>query len=118
MQHSQTNLSSKGGIRLDSYVYTVEAFKEAKNKLNEGGFIYLSFFVQTPELGYKIFKMLEKSFGLKPLVLKSEVNSRFVFVISQNKINLNLNELKYFKKYETFDKEDLYKINLSYDEQF
>ena len=24
---SQTNLSSKGGIRLDSYVYTVEAFK-------------------------------------------------------------------------------------------
>ena len=60
--------------------------------------------------------MLEKSFGLKPLVLKSEVNSRFVYVISKNKINLNLNELKYFKKYETFDKEDLYKINLSYDD--
>ena len=27
---SQTNLSSKGGIRLDSYAYTIEAFKEAK----------------------------------------------------------------------------------------
>ena len=37
---SQTNLSSKGGIRLDSYVYTVEAFKEAKKKLNEDGYIY------------------------------------------------------------------------------
>ena len=26
----QTNLSSKGGIRLDSYVYTIEAFRERK----------------------------------------------------------------------------------------
>ncbi len=37
---SQTNLSSKGGIRLDSYVYTVEAFKEAKGKLNKDGYIF------------------------------------------------------------------------------
>ncbi len=41
---SQTNLSSKGGIRLDSYVYTVEAFIEAKNKLKNNGYICLSFF--------------------------------------------------------------------------
>ena len=36
---SQMNLSSKGGIRLDSYVYTVEAFKEARSKLNKNGFL-------------------------------------------------------------------------------
>jgi len=113
---SQTNLSSKGGIRLDSYVYTVEAFIESKNKLNENGFIYLSFFVQTPELGYKIFKMLEKSFGYKPLVLKSEVNDRYVFVTTKNKMNLNFEKLKYFKKYEVFNKENLFKIDLSYDD--
>ena len=81
---SQSNLSSKGGIRLDSYVYTVEAFSEAKDKLNSNGFICLSFFVQTPELGYKIFKMLEKSFGSKPLVLKSDVNDRYIFVATKN----------------------------------
>ena len=30
---SHANLSSKGGVRLDSYVYTVESFYEAKKKL-------------------------------------------------------------------------------------
>ena len=42
---SQSNLSSKGGIRLDSYVYTVEALTEAKNKLKSDGYIFISFFV-------------------------------------------------------------------------
>ena len=78
--NSQTNLSSKGGIRLDSYVFTLEAFEEAKKSLSENGFLYLSFFVQTPELGFKLFKMLEKTFGEKPIVLKSETNDRYIFI--------------------------------------
>ncbi len=113
---SQTNLSSKGGIRLDSYVYTVESFIKAKEKLNTNGFICLSFFVQTPELGYKIFKMLEKSFGSKPLVLKSDFNSRYIFIAAKNKPNIYLDKIKYFKEVNTYNAEGLYKIDLSTDD--
>ena len=114
---SQTNLSSKGGIRLDSYVYTIEAFEEAKKILDSNGVMCLSFFVQSPELGFKIFKMLEKVFGFKPLVLKSEVNSRYIF-IAKNNINskLNIENLKFFKKSKIFDSNENFKIDLSTDD--
>ena len=113
---SQTNLSSKGGIRLDSYVFTLEAFEEAKKSLSENGFLYLSFFVQTPELGFKLFKMLEKTFGEKPIVLKSETNDRYIFISKKNSSELfDLSKLKYFKKINNFDSSD-YKIDLSTDD--
>ena len=53
---AQSNLSSKGGIRLDSYVYTVDAFKESKKSLKEDGFIYIGFFVQPQNLVIKYIK--------------------------------------------------------------
>ena len=113
---SQSNLSSKGGIRLDSYVYTVEAFTEAKNKLKDDGYIFISFFVQTPEIGYKIFKMLEKSFGLKPAVLKSKTNDRYVFIGAKNNFEIQTDKLKYFKINNDFEKEKNYDVDLSTDD--
>ena len=112
---SQTNLSSKGGIRLDSYVYTVEAFKEAKDKLNINGYIYLSFFVQEKSLGYKIFKMLETAFQKKPLVLKSKANDRYIFIASKNLDNFKFDHLKFFKLEKSFE-ESSYKVDLSTDD--
>ncbi len=60
---SHTSLSSNGGIRLDSYVYTVQAFEEAKKKLTKDGYISLTFGVASKELGIKIFRMLKKAFN-------------------------------------------------------
>ena len=60
---SHTSLSSNGGIRLDSYVYTVQAFEEAKKKLTKDGYISLTFGVASKELGVKIFRMLKKAFN-------------------------------------------------------
>tara|TARA_B100000795_G_scaffold224725_1_gene180223 strand:- start:645 stop:3005 length:2361 start_codon:yes stop_codon:yes gene_type:complete len=66
---SHTSLSGKGGIRLDSYVYTVNAFKEARKILSDDGYISLSFSVSIESLGVKIFQMLEEAFeGHKPKV--------------------------------------------------
>lgn len=113
---SQSNLSSKGGIRLDSYVYTVEALKEAKNKLKENGYVYFSFFVQTPEIGYKIFKMLEVSMGIKPTVLKSKTNARYIFIGSQNTFKVETDKLKFFKINEDFNKKNIYNIDVSTDD--
>ena len=113
---SQSNLSSKGGIRLDSYVYTVEALTESKNKLKKNGFIFISFFVQTPEIGYKIFAMLEKATGIKPTVLKSKTNSRYIFIGGKKDIDIKINKLKYFKINKDFNGENLYDIDLSTDD--
>ena len=113
---SQMNLSSKGGIRLDSYVYTVEAFKEARSKLNKNGFLFISFFAQTDEIGFKIYKMLEKAFEKKPKVLKSGSNNRYVFLISDQNINFNLDILKFFKVSDKFEKNQKYNVDISTDD--
>lgn len=70
---SHTSLSSNGGIRLDSYVYTVQAFEEAKKKLTKDGYISLTFHVLTKELGVKIFKMLKKAFNDQSPVVYAEI---------------------------------------------
>ncbi len=93
---SHANLSGKGGVRLDSYVYTVESFFEAKQKLNKHGIIFLSFAVSTREMGIKIYKMLNQSFKENPpLVFTRKDPNKFaeniyVFVVSNNEVNLDL----------------------------
>lgn len=63
-----------GGIRLDSYVYTVEGFREAKKKLKDDGIISLSFSVISPELGRKLFLMLKEAFnGQSPIVYEKAI---------------------------------------------
>ena len=79
---SHANLSSKGGVRLDSYVYTVESFFEAKKKLNDNGIMFLSFAVSTEQMGNKIYKMLKMNFDVEPKILTR----------NQKSIDRNFNE--------------------------
>ena len=93
---SHASLSGKGGIRLDSYVYTVEAFKESKKILNENGYISLSFYLSEVELGSKIYLMLREAFdGREPLVISQNFGKTdkfksqpYAFIIG-NKIDNN-----------------------------
>ena len=85
---SHTALSGMSGVRLDSYIYTVEAFKQARRCLKDGGFLFLSFAVNDPVLGKKLYRMLEQAFdGQQPRVMwataASEV-SALIFVIGGN----------------------------------
>jgi SAM-dependent methyltransferase len=70
---SHSLLSGRSGnIRLDSYVYTVEAFREAREKLNPGGIINLAFCVLDKRLGRKLFLMLQEAFdGESPMVFNT-----------------------------------------------
>lgn len=71
---SHTLLSGKSSVRLDSFVYTVEGFNEAKNLLTDKGMIALSFSVLSEELGKKLFLMLQAAFdGQDPVIYKTEV---------------------------------------------
>lgn len=78
---SHVLLSSRGGIRLDSYIYTTEAFREARSKLKKDGIISFSFFLLSKELGRKLFLMLEETFdGQSPLVYQVGYDGGYTFL--------------------------------------
>ncbi|MFH1858058.1 MAG: hypothetical protein ABH845_04060 [Candidatus Omnitrophota bacterium] len=73
--------SRSGGVRLDSYVYTVEAFREARKKLKPDGMMCLSFALIRPSLGRKLFLMLQEAFnGRSPLVFGESRGKDFTFL--------------------------------------
>jgi len=102
---SHANLSSKGGVRLDSYVYTVESFFEAKKKLKDDGIIFLSFAISTEEMGNKIYKMLKMNFDYNPTILKrndmaksdSFVEGIYSFAVSNKGYSLDLSQTDYIE---------------------
>ena len=71
-----------GGVRLDSYVYTIEAFREARGLLKENGMISVAFGLISPQIANKIFLMLQYAFdGKKPLVYQSNYPKHLVYIV-------------------------------------
>ncbi|MDD5439641.1 MAG: hypothetical protein PHS37_05600, partial [Candidatus Omnitrophica bacterium] len=86
---SHSLLSAHSGVRLDSYVYTVQAFKEAAARLNDNGIMSLSFSIMTPGLGVKLYRMLTEAFdGIRPSVYKADYDGGFTFIIGKSKDNI------------------------------
>ncbi|MDX9702717.1 MAG: hypothetical protein RBU23_06715 [Candidatus Auribacterota bacterium] len=76
-------------IRLDTYVYTVESFKEAKSLLKQGGVLSVTFCVTKGWIGNRLFEILKEATGQTPLILSSgdEPNGfTFVYGVSPDKI--------------------------------
>jgi hypothetical protein len=75
---SHTLLSSMSSLRLDSYVYTVEALEHARRRLAPGGHVALSFAESTSSdyawLPARLYQMLTAVFGEEPVTL-SDPNS-------------------------------------------
>lgn len=63
-------LSSYTNVRLDNYIYTVEAFQEAKRLLSPKGFVYVSFYAEKKFVAARLGHNLLKAFGRPPLALK------------------------------------------------
>lgn len=69
------------GLRLDSYVYTVEAFREARSLLKDRGLLVLSFVDMSRETGKKLFLMLCEAFdGQEPTVVRTAYDSSITFI--------------------------------------
>jgi len=119
---SHANLSGKGGVRLDSYVYTVESFFEAKQKLSNKGIIILSFAVSTREMGIKIYKMLNESFKANPpLVLTRNnpekfIDNIYIFAVSDNKIDIDLFDTNYKRTNLFLPNSTIEKVDMSTDD--
>jgi SAM-dependent methyltransferase len=81
---SHTLLSHTSSIRLDSYVYTVEALREARSRLEPGGVLSLSFAVLSNEIGRKIYLMMQEAFdGNPPVSIDAEYGTAVVFAQSK-----------------------------------
>jgi hypothetical protein len=59
---SHTVLSQASSVRLDSFVYTVEGLRDARRRLKSDGIISLSFALINPDLGRKIYLMMQAAF--------------------------------------------------------
>jgi hypothetical protein len=81
---SHTLLSHASSVRLDSFVYTVEAFREARQRLAAGGVLSLSFLVLSEEMGGKIYGMLRQAFdGRPPVCVFAGYDGSFIFLQSR-----------------------------------
>ena len=82
---SHTLLSQASSVRLDSFVYTVEGLREAKTRLKDGGVLSLSFCVLSPELGRKIFLMMQAAFdGRAPRCVRAGYDGSVIFMESND----------------------------------
>ena len=78
---SHALLSHSSLVRLDSYVYTVEALREARARLKPGGRVILSFSILTPSHNRKAFEMLKEAFdGAEPVVVSAGYDGAIVFI--------------------------------------
>jgi len=81
---SHTLLSQASSVRLDSFVYTVQAMREARARLKPNGMISLAFSVMNDQLGRKIYLMLQEAFdGRAPLCVQVGYDAGVVFLVSQ-----------------------------------
>lgn len=102
---SHTIFSSMSSVRLESFVYTLEGIKEAKNILTDKGIIYISFCVSERHwISDKISNMLKEAFGSKPLILGFTFDERklppTIFLIS------NSVDMQTFGSIGEFEKQD------------
>jgi spermidine synthase len=59
---SHTNLGAMTNVRVDSFVYTVEGFREAVGRLSDDGLVVVSYTLLDPSQGKKLFAMLQKAY--------------------------------------------------------
>jgi SAM-dependent methyltransferase len=66
---SHTTSSYYTNIRIDNYVYTIEALQAAKRLLKPDGLLILKFWVETPWIEARLTELTQIVFGRRPMVL-------------------------------------------------
>ena len=89
---SHTLLSQASSVRLDSFVYTVQAMREARARLKPHGVLSLTFTVLNDQLGRKIYLMLKDAFdGRAPLCYMVGYDRGVIFLESDSPLTMASN---------------------------
>ncbi len=88
---SHTTSSYYSTIRIDNYVYTLEALRRTKALLKPGGLMIIKFMVVTPWIGGRLQELARTVFDTTPLELEAHATSyttagRFLILGSQQRI--------------------------------
>ena len=87
---SHTTSSNFSNIRIDNYVYTVEALHAANKLLQPGGLLILKFWTETPWIAGRLQSLLSTVFGQAPLQIQSDAGyttaGRFFLAGSQERL--------------------------------
>lgn len=91
---SHTTSSHYSNIRIDSYVYTVEALRRARRLLAPDGLFIVKFQVHAPWISVRLHKLLTEVFGFEPLQVQSDPSytssGRFFFSGSLERLRRTL----------------------------
>ncbi|HVN76231.1 MAG TPA: methyltransferase domain-containing protein [Thermoanaerobaculaceae bacterium] len=68
---SHTLNSTLSNLRVDNYVYTVQAFQEARARLKPDGVLWLLFAIERPYIAERLYGMLAEAFGRPPIVFNN-----------------------------------------------
>ncbi len=84
---SQALLSGMTSLRLDNYVYTLNAFLSARSLLKPGGALVLYHMSPSKEIAAKIYQLLEEAFDGEPVVFHEPDHRTFnyTFVMGVDK---------------------------------
>ena len=69
---SHAQFSDYSNMRIDNFVYTEEAFREARDHLTPKGIIFVKFAVERPWLKERFSEMLKQVFGHQPVVFRAD----------------------------------------------
>ncbi len=69
---SHTTSSHYSNVRIDNYVYTLEAMTAARRHLAPDGIMIIKFEAATPWIAGRLQSLLEEAFGFTPLQVQSE----------------------------------------------
>jgi spermidine synthase len=69
---SHTTTSHFANIRIDNYVYTIQALEAAKRLLKPDGLFIIKFQIQVPWIAGRLYGLLSTVFGHPPLALHAE----------------------------------------------
>lgn len=71
---SHTNVSNYSSVRIDNYVYTVQALQAAQRLLTDDGLLVLKFQVHTPWIAGRLYGLLETVFGQAPTAFSADAS--------------------------------------------
>jgi len=88
---SHTTSSHYSNIRIDNYVYTLEALRAAKKRLRPDGVFIIKFQVNTPWIAGRLYGLVQNVFGQTPVQLQADylysTGGRFFVVGSQKRLS-------------------------------
>ena len=78
---SHTLLSTVSNVRLDSFIYTVEALREARALLKDDGMLALTFCILSDPAAKKLYLMVKEAFdGQEPRVFRAHYDGGYTYL--------------------------------------